>query len=90
MMLSVAEEAYDARPVNIGHEYEVSIAELVETIVRLSGKEVGYKFDTTKPDGHARRAPDVTRLRELISWVPDMPLEKSIGDMFEDYRERHV
>jgi nucleoside-diphosphate-sugar epimerase len=90
MMLSLAEEAHDARPINIGHEHEVSIAELVETIVQLSGKDTGYEFDTTKPDGHARRAPDVTRLRSLISWVPDMPLEQSVKDMFVDYRERHA
>lgn len=82
-------EGYPSRPwiVNIGHEHEVSIAELIETIVRLSGKDVGYEFDTSKPDGHARRAADTTLLRRLIGWVPNTPLEETLAAMIQEWRE---
>lgn len=82
------EGKYD-RPliVNIGHEREVSIAELVEMIVRICGKDVGYEFDTSKPDGYPRRAADTTLLRRLIGWVPDTPLEETLGRMVQEFRE---
>lgn len=76
----------DTPVVNIGHEREISIAEVVETVVRASGKDVGYEFDTTKPDGHARRAADVTKLRSLIGWVPSLPLSDSIARMMAEYK----
>ena len=72
--------------VNIGHEREVSIRELAETIVRLSGKAPVLRFDTTKPDGYPRRAADTTRLRQMIGWVPDMPLEQTLRDMIYEYQ----
>lgn len=75
--------------VNIGHEREVSIAELAETIVRLCDRKVtpDIHFDTTKPDGYARRAADTTFLRGLIGWVPDRPLEDTLAEMVKEFRE---
>jgi nucleoside-diphosphate-sugar epimerase len=81
---------YPERPwaVNIGHEREISIRELAETIVDTCGKSIGISFDTSKPDGYPRRAADTTFLRKLIGWVPDTPLEETIAAMVEEYRER--
>ena len=83
--------------VNIGHHREVSIKELVHTIVEVAGKEVGtgegqvkLMFDRRKPDGYARRAADTTKLWELIGWVPDTPLKTTLTDMVADYRERYL
>jgi nucleoside-diphosphate-sugar epimerase len=73
--------------VNIGHEREVSIRELAETIVRLCGKDVEINFDTSKPDGYPRRAADTTLLRSLIGWVPDTPLEDTLDVMIEEFNE---
>ena len=72
--------------VNIGHAREVSIAELAETIVRLSGKDTEIEFDTSKPDGHARRAADTTLLYRLIGWVPNRSLEETLAEMIEEYK----
>lgn len=75
---------------NIGHQREITIRELAETIVRLSGRDgVDLVFDTTKPDGYPRRAADTTRLSQLLGWVPDTPLEITLTDMIEDYRSRY-
>lgn len=75
--------------VNIGHERECSIEDLASTIIRLSGKQARLEFDTSKPNGYERRAADTTRLRELIGWVPDTPLEVTLQDMITDYQERY-
>jgi len=73
--------------VNIGHEREVSIAELVDLIVRICGKDVGYVFDASRPDGYPRRAADTAFLRKLIGWVPDTPLEDTLAEMVKEFKE---
>lgn len=73
--------------VNIGHEREVSIRELAETIVKLCGKDIGIEFDTSKPDGYPRRAADTTFLRYLIDWVPDRPLGATLEEMIQEFKE---
>ena len=83
-LLSATEQA-QGKIVNIGHERDISIRELAETIVRLSGRDVELKFDTSKPDGYPRRAADTTLLRELIGWVPDTPLEDTLGRMIAEF-----
>lgn len=81
--------AHDARPVNIGHDREISIADLAYAVAKACGQDdLRIVFDTSYPDGHARRAVDNGRLRSLLGWVPDMPLEDSIAEMVEDYRAR--
>lgn len=87
VLLSATEQAH-GQIVNIGHEREVSIRELAETIVRLSGRDVRLEFDRTRPDGYPRRAADTTLLRELVGWVPDTPLEVTLEKMLADYQER--
>ena len=72
---------------NIGHDREITIADLIDTIIRLSGKDAGYIFDDTKPDGYARRAADFRRLRNLTNFVPDTPLEQTLADMIQEFRE---
>jgi GDP-L-fucose synthase len=86
VMLSEAEEAV-GEVVNIGHAREITIAALVEKIIKLCGKDVGYTFDTTKPDGYPRRAADTTKLRRLIGWEPDTDIDTTLADMIQEYRE---
>lgn len=85
--LAETPEAHDAQPVNIGHETEISIGDLVFKILDLCGKiDKGVVFDPSQPDGHKRRAVDNSRLRSLIGWVPDRPLEETLADMIEEFR----
>lgn len=78
--------AYDARPINIGHPHEVTIKELVSTILALMGREREVMWDTTMPEGYPRRCPDMTRLISLIGNYEFRPLEMTLSDMLIDYR----
>jgi len=79
--------AHDARPVNIGHDREISIRDLAYMVAEACGyPDLQIFFDTAYPDGHARRAVDNRRLQSLIGWVPDTPLETSIAYMVREYK----
>ena len=55
----LAAERYDGtEPVNIGAEIEISIKELVELMVELTGFQGQIVWDTSKPNGQPRRCLD--------------------------------
>lgn len=61
----LATEQYDqSDPVNLGASFEISIADLAETIKDVVGYAGEIVFDTSKPDGQPRRKLDVTRAKE--------------------------
>jgi GDP-L-fucose synthase len=58
----LATEKYNkADPVNIGSSEEISIKDLVELVVELTGFEGKVVWDRTKPDGQPRRKLNVDR-----------------------------
>ena len=60
----LATERYDkAAPVNIGSGLEITIRDLLELIVELTGFQGEIVWDTSKPDGQPRRSLDISRAR---------------------------
>ncbi len=73
----LAAERYDGRdPINLGVGSEITIRDLTELIVRLTGFAGEIRWDPTKPDGQPRRALDTSRAREAFGF--------SAGTAFED------
>lgn len=78
-----------ADPVNVGHSRETTIRELVERILKITGKNVKVVFDTTKPEGAARKAADVTKLREVThGFTPQITLDEGLKEMIEYFRHK--
>lgn len=77
-----------ADPVNLGHDRETTIRELIERILKITGKKVKLVFDTTKPEGAIRKSADVTKLREVIhGFTPQITLDEGLGEMIEYFRD---
>ena len=85
-MMLIAEKGPVAQPVNIGHDKEITIKELFEVICKVIGKRPKPHFDTSKPDGYARRASDITLLKKTTGFVPSTSLEDGIREMLEWFR----
>ncbi|HTL70099.1 MAG TPA: NAD-dependent epimerase/dehydratase family protein [Candidatus Eisenbacteria bacterium] len=82
-MMLVAEKAPVGTPVNIGHDQEVTIKDLFALICEVTGRRPKAFYDTSKPDGYARRSADVTLLRKLTGFVPSVTLKDGIREMHE-------
>lgn len=85
-MALIAEHANGSDPINIGHDTEISMRDLVEIIIGMTGSSTRVTFDTSKPDGYPRRAADVTKLLATTGWVPDTPLQTGLAEMIDEYR----
>jgi GDP-L-fucose synthase len=72
-------ERYDgAEPVNLGVGREITIRELVELIVRLTGFHGEVRWDASKPDGQPRRALDTSRAHELFDFEANTSFEDGL------------
>ena len=78
-LLTVHHAAAD--PVNIGHPREVSIRELLELLMEISGIRKPLVFDRTKPEGAARKACDATKLLRATDFAPRISLEEGLRRM---------
>lgn len=65
-------------PVNIGNPRECTIAELAETIVRLTGSSSPVVTQALPEDDPMQRCPDITLARRELDWEPRVPLEEGL------------
>lgn len=74
-------ERYDgAEPVNLGAGAEVTIKDLLETIVKTTRYPGEIRWDATKPDGQPRRMLDVSGAQREFGFRAKMPFEDGIGE----------
>jgi GDP-L-fucose synthase len=72
-------ERYDgADPLNLGVASEITIRELVELIVRLTGFSGEIRWDASKPDGQPRRALDTSRAQKELGFAARTPFEEGL------------
>lgn len=74
--------------IQIGPSVCTSIAEIAETVVRISGKDITPFYDTTKPEGDKARSADYSKAREILGWEPKVSLEEGLRRQYEWIRER--
>jgi GDP-L-fucose synthase len=67
-IILAAERYDDSEPVNLGSAHELSIRELVEIIVRLTGYDGKVSWDKSKPNGQPRRKLDTTRAGQAFGF----------------------
>lgn len=85
-ILAAAERYNGAEPVNLGSGYEISIKDLAELIVRLTGFQGKLIWDTTKPNGQPRRGLDVSRAKAYFGWEAKTPFEEGLRRTIEWYK----
>ncbi|HMN00857.1 MAG TPA: GDP-L-fucose synthase, partial [Anaerolineales bacterium] len=86
-IVTAAEKYNGDLPVNLGSGYEISIKDLTEMIVRMTGFEGELVWETDKPNGQPRRGLDVTRAKELFGWSAQVPFEEGMRRTIEWFKE---
>jgi UDP-glucuronate decarboxylase len=70
-------------PVNLGNPVELSILEIANKILLITGSRSKVVFKPLPPDDPERRCPDITLAKKILNWTPtvslDEGLEKTIG-----------
>ncbi len=75
-------------PVNIGNPEEVSIFQLAEKIIGMTGSDSKIVFRPARSDDPAKRKPDISLARrELGNWEPTIGLEEGLEKTIQYFRE---
>ncbi len=75
-------------PVNIGNPAEMTIRELAEAIVKLTGSKSRIVTRPLPEDDPKVRQPDITRARTLLGWEPKVGLEEGLKTTLAYFRKK--
>jgi dTDP-glucose 4,6-dehydratase len=70
-------------PVNIGNPQELTLLQLAETVVRVTGSKSELVYEALPVDDPQVRQPDITRARQLLGWEPQVSLEDGLRKMLQ-------
>jgi dTDP-glucose 4,6-dehydratase len=76
-------ESGEHLPVNIGNPQELSLLELAQTVIRVTGATSEIVFEALPVDDPQVRQPDITRARQLLGWEPEVSLEDGLRRMLD-------
>lgn len=75
--IKLMESSYD-KPLNIGSDRLVTIDELADIIIGISGKRIKKRYNLDAPQGVRGRNADLALLREVLGWSPAVSLEEGL------------
>jgi len=70
-------------PVNVGNPNEMTLLELAEKIVALTGTRSEIVFEGLPIDDPKVRQPDIARAREILGWEPKVSLDEGLRRTIE-------
>jgi GDP-L-fucose synthase len=81
---SLVQSAVDPPLINIGCGRDLTIRELAERIAEVVGYRGSLVFDSTKPDGTARKLLDISKLKQ-IGWTPRYDLRAGLKIAYDSF-----
>jgi dTDP-glucose 4,6-dehydratase len=75
-------------PVNVGNPNEMSIRQLAERIIAITGSKSRIVEHPLPVDDPKVRQPDITRARKLLGWEPKVPLDQGLPRTVSYFREK--
>lgn len=76
-------------PFNLGSPQEVTVGELAELVLRLTGSRSKIEQRPLPIDDPPRRRPDINRASTDLSWSPTIALDEGLRRTIDWMRERH-
>jgi dTDP-glucose 4,6-dehydratase len=81
-------QSTEVNPVNIGNPSELTIRQLAERIIALTGSRSRIVTRPLPEDDPKVRQPDITRARRLLGWEPTVALDDGLRRTIEYFRQK--
>ena len=75
-------------PINIGNPREMTIKDIAETIIRMTGSKSKLVYRPLPKDDPKQRKPDITLARTLLGWEPKVPLEEGLVTTLDYFKTK--
>ena len=66
---------------NVEYGKNMSISDIVKTIVKVSGKNLEIKYDTNKPSRDVKTKFDISKVKNKYGWKPEVKLEDILNEI---------
>lgn len=86
LMLLMEGEGLAGEVVNLGNPNEQKIARIAAEIVALAGSDSPIVFQPLPIDDPVHRCPDITKARALLSWQPEIDLQRGLRATLDAFR----
>ena len=81
-------ESSEHRPVNLGNPQPITMLELADEIIHLTGSSSTVSYLPLPEDDPLIREPDITRAAEVLNWSPRMERTEGLMATIADIRAR--
>jgi len=75
-------------PVNIGNPHEMTITEMAEAVIRVTGSSSKIEYKPLPVDDPQIRQPDITLAQKLLGWQPRVSLEEGFEQTIAWFRRQ--
>ena len=75
-------------PKNLGNPKEHSMIEIAEIIKKLTNSESEFVFKPLPKDDPTKRRPDISKAREMLSWIPKVPFEEGLKKTMKYFKNQ--
>jgi nucleoside-diphosphate-sugar epimerase len=79
--VALMESDYD-KPINIGSDRLVTVDELADIVIVISGKKLNKQYNVAAPEGVRGRNADLTLVKKVLGWEPKVSLEEGLGKTY--------
>ena len=87
--LLVLEKGESMRPYNLGYGSTITIGEIVDTILKATGKNPKVEWDNSKPTTIPFRACSTERISKELGFKPEYTFEEGIEETVKWYKENY-
>lgn len=74
----MAHDGLQPGPINLGNPIELTVSELVELVLAITGSNSEVVYERLPTDDPKRRRPDISRAAKVLGWRPETPLEQGL------------
>jgi GDP-L-fucose synthase len=89
-MVRMVEQGCHPEPLNVCSGHPLTVAQAVESILRVAGHAPRVEYDRTKPSAIPYRALDMTRFETFYGRPQRTPFESGVGQTVEWYQGRRA
>ena len=75
-------------PVNLGNPVEMTVKELAEKVIRLTGSSSSLEHRELPQDDPTRRKPDISLAKKMLGWEPKVSLEEGLKETIAYFETR--
>jgi dTDP-glucose 4,6-dehydratase len=81
-------ESEESLPVNLGNPDEITLLELAQRVMAVTGSKSRIVFRDLPEDDPKVRRPDIGKARRLLGWEPKVPLDEGLKRVLPYFRSK--